>query len=197
MSRPHLRKSDQQITNLQANRKGIETRTKPLGNYNSGTDVKTSIVVARSLNGVIGNGSKIPWKVKGEQSLFKQITMGGTLVMGRKTFESIGLPLPGRKTIIVSRNKNYSHDGCEVCPSIESALRLGDKIKKPIFIAGGGEIYRLTLPIVETVHITTIQTEVTGEVYFPDFPNKDFELAEEREYTSNVNYFYQRYEKLR
>ena len=157
--------------------------------------MKTAIVVARSLNGVIGNGSKIPWKVKGEQSLFKHITMGGTLVMGRKTFESIGLPLPGRKTIIVSRNKKYSHVSCEVCPSIKAALRLGDEIKKPIFIAGGGEIYRLTLPIVETVHITTLQTEGTGEVSFPDFPTPDFELAEEREYESNVNYLYQRYEK--
>ncbi len=157
--------------------------------------MKAAIVVARSLNGVIGNGSKIPWKVKEEQSLFKQITMGGTLVMGRKTFESIGRPLPGRETIIVSRNKNYDQDGCNVCPSIEAALQLGDEINKPIFVAGGGEIYRLTLPIVDTVHITTIQTEVTGDVYFPDFPTPDFDLAEEREYESNVNYVYQRYEK--
>tara|TARA_E500000331_G_scaffold341001_2_gene372902 strand:- start:2587 stop:3069 length:483 start_codon:yes stop_codon:yes gene_type:complete len=157
--------------------------------------VKTSIVVARSLNGVIGNGSEIPWKVKGEQSLFKRITMGGTLVMGRKTFESIGRPLPGRTTIIISRNEHYRQDDCEVCPSIEAALQLGNEIEKPIFVAGGGEIYRLALPIVDTVHISTIQTKVTGDIYFPDFPTRDFELAEEREYESNINYVYQRYEK--
>ena len=72
------------------------------------------MIVARSRNGIIGNGDEIPWKVKGEQRLFKQITMGGTLVMGRKTFASIGKALPGRETIVISRNKNFSSEHCKV-----------------------------------------------------------------------------------
>lgn len=159
--------------------------------------MKTAIIVARSQNNVIGNGLNIPWKVKGEQLIFKRITQGGTLIMGRKTFQSIGRPLPGRTTIIVSRNQDYSQEGCTVCDSLEAAFELADQALKPVFVAGGGEIYQLALPLVDTVHISTIQADVSGDVLFPPFPPVDFTLAEEEFFESNINYVYQRYERSR
>jgi len=157
--------------------------------------VNISMIVARSRNGIIGDGDEIPWKVKGEQKLFKQITMGGTLVMGRKTFASIGKALPGRETIVISRNKNFRSEHCKVCPSLQAAFEEAKKLAKSIFIAGGGEIYKLALPFVKTVHISTLQTQARGDVYFPAFPTKDFILIEERKFESNINYVYQRFER--
>lgn len=158
--------------------------------------MKRAIIVARSQNNVIGNGPNIPWKVKGEQLIFKRITEGGTLIMGRKTFQSIGRPLPGRTIIIVSRNKDYSQEGCTVCDTLEAAFELADQAQKPVFVAGGGEIYKLALPLVDTVHISTIQAEISGDILFPSFPTDDFKLAEEQFFESNINYVYQRYERI-
>jgi len=153
------------------------------------------IIAARSLNNVIGRGSDIPWKVKGEQKLFKEITMGGTLIMGRVTFESIGRPLKGRSTIIVTRKKEFQHDGCQVAHSIDEALLLAKQIGKTIFVVGGGELYRQCLPLADRVHLTTINTEVEGDIYFPDFPSKNFELIQEKTYKSNIDYCYQIYRR--
>ena len=157
--------------------------------------MKRAIIVARSQNNVIGNGPDIPWKIKGEQIIFKRITEGGTLIMGRKTFQSIGRPLPGRTTIIISRNQSYTQKGCFVCDTLEAAFELADHEQKPVFVAGGGEIYKLALPLVDTVHISTIQAEISGDILFQSFPTDDFTLAEEQFFESNINYIYQRYER--
>jgi dihydrofolate reductase len=157
--------------------------------------MKTSIVVARSVNGVIGKGSRIPWRVKGEQKLFKDITMGGVLIMGRKTFESIGRPLPGRETIVISRNPDYRPDGCATAPGLEAALAMAARMDRPVYIVGGGEIYRDALPLVDGVHITTICDTIEGDVFFPDFPTDDFHLVTEERYDSNINYVYRYYER--
>ena len=117
--------------------------------------------------------------------------------MGRKTFESIGRPLSGRTTIIVSRNKDYSQDGCTVCDSLTSALESARQVHKSVFVAGGGEIYQLALPLVDTVHISTIQAEISGDVLFPAFPTPDFALVEEHFFESNINYIYQRFERVK
>ncbi|HKI73796.1 MAG TPA: dihydrofolate reductase [Pseudomonadales bacterium] len=156
----------------------------------------TSIVVARSRNNVIGNGNEIPWRVKGEQKLFKEITMGGILVMGRKTYDSIGRPLPGRETIIVTRNPEYSAEGCRIAPSLEAALELARRSDRPIYIVGGGEIYRQALPVVDAVHITTIETDVEGDVTFPDFPTSAFRLEDEQHHESNIDYTYKYYTRI-
>ena len=154
-----------------------------------------SMIAARSLNGIIGSGDEIPWEVRDEQRLFKQITMGGTLIMGRKTFVSIGKALPGRETIVISRNKNFTSEHCKICPSLQEAFTEAKKLANPIFIAGGGEIYKLALPFVKIVHISTIEIQAQGDIYFPDFPTKDFILIEERKFESNINYIYQRFER--
>ncbi len=155
----------------------------------------TAIIAARSLNGIIGNGSSIPWRVKGEQAMFKKITMGGILIMGRKTFDAIGRPLPGRSTIIITRNLEYTREQCLVCHSLESALCRATMLDRPVFIAGGGDIYRQSLPLVNTVHLTTIQAEFCGDTRFPDFPTDDFTLEEEQFHTADINYIYQRYQR--
>ncbi|MEX0943911.1 MAG: dihydrofolate reductase [Pseudomonadales bacterium] len=155
--------------------------------------MRLSMVVARSLNNVIGNGSEIPWRVKGEQKLFRDITMGGVLIMGRKTFESIGRPLPGRETIIVTRNTGTNHAGCKVAHSLAQAIAMAQASNRPVYIVGGGDIYQQALPLVDEVHLSTIQTNVDGDVFFPDFPTNEFHLVREEKFNSNINYTYQHY----
>lgn len=154
-----------------------------------------SIVVARARNHVIGNANAIPWHAEGEQRLFRDITMGGVLVMGRKTFESIGRPLPGRETIIITRNSAFSVPGCTTADSLEAGLTLARKHNRPIHIAGGGEIYREALPLVDLVHLTTVQVTVSGDTRFDHFPTPDFVLESEQFFESNLNYIYQRYRR--
>ncbi len=151
------------------------------------------IIAARSLNNVIGNNDEIPWRARGEQKLFKDITMDSVLIMGRKTFESIGRPLPGRQTIIISRNADYQQAHCETASNLENALSLAANHHKAIFVAGGGQIYKQALPQASGVHLTTVQCTVDGNVFFPDFPTPDFRLVEEKQFESNINYHYQHY----
>jgi len=152
------------------------------------------MVAAQSENQVIGRGLEIPWKVKGEQALFKKITINGTLIMGRKTFQSIGRPLPGRTTIVVSRDPDLAITGCETSTSLELAIARAAEINKPIFIAGGGELYRQALDIADEIHLTTIHTKVEGDVLFPAVP-ANFRLVEEKAFTSNINYTYRHFER--
>ena len=154
------------------------------------------LIAARSLNNVIGNDSEIPWKAKGEQKLFKRITMDSTLIMGRKTFESIGRPLPGRSTIVISRNQDLVIPGCEVAGNLEKAIEAANLTNKPVFVAGGGEIYAQALPLATEVHLTTIQCEVDGNIFFPDFPVSEFKLLEEEMFNSNIDYLYQHFQRI-
>ncbi len=156
--------------------------------------MKVALVAAQSENHVIGRGLEIPWKVKGEQALFKQITQDGTLIMGRKTYQSIGRPLPGRITIVVSRDPALDIEGCETSTSLTAAIERADEIGKPIYIAGGGELYRQALAIADEIHLTTIHTSVEGDVLFPDVPI-DFNLVEEKSFSSNIDYTYRRFER--
>lgn len=153
-----------------------------------------AIVAAQSENRVIGRGSEIPWRVKGEQALFKQITMGGTLIMGRKTYEAIGRPLPGRQTIIVSRDKAYRAEGCITADSLASAITRAEAMGQPIFIAGGGDIYRQAIDTADALHLTTIHTETEGDIFFPEVP-EEFELRQEQAFTSNIDYTYRYFER--
>ena len=148
------------------------------------------LIAAQSENGVIGKGMEIPWRVKGEQKLFRDITLGGTLIMGRKTYESIGRPLPGRQTVIVSRT-GFAAEGCTTASSLEDAISKASTDR--IYIAGGGEIYVQALPLASGLHLTTIHAEVQGDVFFPSFAEADFELVTEQHYSSNIDYTYRHY----
>lgn len=154
-----------------------------------------ALVAARSRNHVIGRDADIPWTVKGEQALFKKITMNGCLIMGRRTFESIGRPLPGRLTQIVTRQTQYAQPGCRVFHSIEAALQDAQQTGRPIFVIGGGELYAATLANARQVHLTTIDLEVAGNVFFPDFPTPAFKLTHREHFESNHHYTYEIYEQ--
>jgi dihydrofolate reductase len=123
------------------------------------------IIVAVSKNGIIGNNNSLIWKLPNDLKRFKEITTGGSVVMGRKTYESIGRPLPNRRNIIISRDLNYYVNDCEVVNSIEEALLL---INNNCFIIGGGEIYKQVLPITDIIYLTKIDEEFEGDTYFPE-----------------------------
>lgn len=130
-------------------------------------------------NRVIGKDNQIPWHLPEDLKQFQETTMGYPLIMGRKTFESIGRPLPGRRTIIITRNKDYPEKGVTVAGNLEQALELcrgNDKV----FIAGGGEIFRQALPIADTIILTTLDREVEGDVFFPEIPPGKFAQTEKK-----------------
>ena len=135
--------------------------------------MKIILIAAMAKNRVIGRGNGIPWHIPGEQQRFKTMTMGHTLIMGRKTFESIGRPLPGRKTIIVTRNPEYRAAGCSVAPSLAAAIALCPETET-IFIAGGGEIYREALPLADAIYLTVLDREVEGDTLFPEVAPNQF-----------------------
>ena len=153
-----------------------------------------NIIAGQALNRVIGRGIEIPWRAKGEQLLFKRLTLGGVLVMGRKTFESIGRPLPGRQTVIVTRQPGFAVEGCHTVDSIEAAVDLGRTLGE-VFIAGGGEIYAQSMALADGVHLTTVQTEPEGDVFFPEMPANESTLVRGTWYASNINYLYQYYRR--
>ena len=156
--------------------------------------LKISLIAAKSTNGVIGDGPRIPWSAKGEQLIFKAITFNQWLLLGRKTYESMG-KLPNRKYAVVSRSRFNSNDeNVLVFQSIEEALRKLSKITDHVFVSGGGQIYKALINRVDTLHLSTIHQEVTGDVLFPQLP-KDFKLVFEQHFESNIDYMYQIWQK--
>lgn len=127
-----------------------------------------NIIVAMARNRVIGIDNKLPWHIPGDLKYFKGLTMGHHIIMGRKTYESIGRPLPGRTTVIVSRDPGYVQDGCLVAHSLEEAIRLSEGDDQ-VFFVGGGSLYEQALPRVGRLYITEIQADYDGDAHFPDF----------------------------
>jgi dihydrofolate reductase len=155
------------------------------------------IIVAMSENRVIGNNNELIWKLSSDLKRFKELTTGHPVVMGRKTYESIGRPLPNRRNIIITRNSEYEVEGCEVVSSLEEALLLTNN---DCFIIGGGEIYKQSLEIADKVYLTVVHKDFEGDTSFPELnetwvsiDSKDFEADEKNEY--NYSFIeYERYE---
>ncbi len=143
------------------------------------TGVKVSIIVAVAENGVIGRGGEIPWRLKSDLKRFKALTMSHTVVVGRKTHEAIlkrlGHVLPGRRTIVMTRQKGYQARGYEVVGSWEDALALV-RGEEEVFVIGGAEVYRHVLPFVARLYLTKIPGSFEGDAYFPDLDRDDWEL---------------------
>ena len=134
--------------------------------------VPITLVAALAENGVIGRDNGLPWRLKSDMVHFRAITMGKPVVMGRKTFLSIGRPLPGRTTIVVSRDGGFAAPGIVVAASVEAALTVarGDALRRGadcIIVAGGADLYAQTMPLAERLHITYVHRAVDGDVYFP------------------------------
>jgi dihydrofolate reductase len=159
--------------------------------------VKISIIAAVAANRVIGRRGKIPWKIPGEQKLFKKITFGHAVIMGRRTYESIGRPLPGRLNIIVTRNRNYLAAGCSVMHDLPGALNSCPQDEDEAFICGGGQLYREALPLADRIYLTVIQKDIPGDTYFPDIPSAEFRLKESRTIQGVEPYSFQIYERRR
>jgi len=132
-------------------------------------------IAAMSLNRVIGNGNQIPWHLPEDFKWFKATTTGHIIVMGRKTFESIGRPLPNRETIVLSRSA-FAHPGVRTIPSLDALPSAASD--KQVFICGGAQIYEQALPLCSDLFLTLVKQEVAGDAFFPPFEDQ-FELSEE------------------
>lgn len=130
-----------------------------------------SIVVAiAERNRAIGKDNKLPWHIPEDLKRFKEITSGHPIIMGRKTFKSIGRPLPNRTNIIITRDANYQMEKCVIVNSIEKAIQEASQLEQEeIFIIGGGEIFKQALPYVDKLYLTIVKGPIDGDVFFPEY----------------------------
>ena len=136
-----------------------------------------SLIVAASTNNVIGQNGELPWRLPSDLQRFKRITMGKPIVMGRKTWESIGRPLPGRKNIVLTRHADYVADGAELVTSPAAALHAAGRAAEVVII-GGGQIYDLFLPKAQRIYLTRVGADVDGDAYFPPIDAGKWQLQD-------------------
>ena len=153
--------------------------------------MKKTIIVASSENGGIGKDGAIPWKLKDDLAFFKETTMGHTLIMGRKTFDSIGFPLPGRRSIVVTRRADFLAEGCHVVNSLREAFALAEeKGEEEVFVAGGGEIYQQTIDLVEKIYLTRVHAIIEADSFFPEIGEPEWVLISEKRHSSDDKHRY-------
>ena len=134
------------------------------------------LIVARSKNNVIGKNGKIPWKIKGEQKQFKELTTGNVVIMGRNSYDEIGRPLPNREMIVISNTKKYIGENLHTASSVKEAIEFAKG--KDVYIAGGYGVYKEAIPLVDVMYITEININVEqGDVFFPEFDDNNFNIS--------------------
>lgn len=140
------------------------------------------MISATARNNVIGYNGRIPWNIPEDKAFFRQVTTGGIVIMGRRTYEDIGRPLPNRFNIIVSRTKNFSSDNMRTAGSLEEAIDTGRKYnsEKDIFLCGGQKIYTLGMKYTQKIYLTEIDKNFDGDAFFPPIDSRKFFLAERR-----------------
>ena len=142
-----------------------------------------NMIAAAAANGVIGSNGKLPWDIPEDRAYFKRITMGGVVIMGRRTYEEIGSPLPGRYNIVVSSSRRFSGEMLMTTASLESALTAAENyisVQDPsaeIFLCGGEAIYRKGIGICEHIYLTRLDASYEGDAHFPDISDNDFRLV--------------------
>ncbi len=141
---------------------------------------RISLIAAVSKNGVIGHEQKLPWNIPEDLKRFKEITYGAPVIMGRKTYESIGRLLPGRKNIIITRSLDRLIPNAWIVPSLERAVEEIAGVPEA-FILGGGEIYRLALPIADRIYLTEIDLKIQGDTTFPEWSREEFKETKREE----------------
>lgn len=139
------------------------------------TKPRISLVAAIAANGVIGTANTLPWRLPEDLKRFKKLTLGRPVIMGRKTYESIGRPLPDRHNIIVTRNASYHAQGCTIASSLNAALDACGLAHDEIFIIGGAQIYREAMPLAQRLYLTEIRREYAGDARFPDIRQGEWE----------------------
>ncbi len=146
---------------------------------------RITLIVARAHHGVIGRDNQLPWRLPEDLRHFKATTLGHTLVMGRRTFESIGRPLPGRRTVVLSHDRARRFEGCDQAASLSEALAaIAARGETEIFIAGGAKVYAQALALAHRLLITEIDLEVDGDAHFPDFDPRDWPVHSREERTA-------------
>lgn len=162
--------------------------------------MKISLIVAVSPDGVIGKNGKMPWHLPADLQYFKSITMGKPIVMGRKTWESLGRPLPGRKNIVLTRDENFSAEGCTVIHGLdELAQAVGGADE--VMIIGGAELYRQMLPRAEHIYMTRVACDVEGDTWFPEFNKAEWKTgfieAHDADEKNPCAYTFIRYDRIK
>lgn len=150
------------------------------------------LIVAYSKNRVIGNKGQIPWRIKGEQKRFRELTTGNVVIMGRRSYEEIGRPLPNRYTIVVSNTQKFEAENCTTVGSLEEAIRIADKTKN-IYISGGAGLYKEAIDLVDVMYITEIDAVIEGDTYFPEFNVDEFDREVECHVDGEIPYDYVTY----
>jgi len=142
---------------------------------------KVAIIAAMTRDRVIGLGDRLPWNLPEDLLLFKRLTIGGTVIMGRKTYESIGHPLSERQNIVLTRTVS-DLPGVMVCGNFIDSLTAAGQLDRPVFILGGAQLYRKALPIAAVLHISWVKRSFHGDVYFPEFDLAEWAVMEEKDY---------------
>jgi dihydrofolate reductase len=140
-----------------------------------------SLIVAMDENRLIGNDNQLPWRLPADLAFFKRTTMGKPIIMGRKTFDSIGRPLPGRHNIVITRDPEFSAEGCEVVHSIEAALA-GCSDHDELMLIGGATLYEQTLDQVGCMYVTRIHHSFSGDTWFPEFDIRHWRISEQQDF---------------
>jgi len=148
-----------------------------------------TLIVAVADSGVIGRDNTLPWHLPEDLKRFKRLTLGKPVVMGRKTFESIGKPLPGRRNIVVTRDTNYHRDGIDVVHGVDAALRAAGDAPE-VMVIGGAELFRVLLPRAERLHLTRVHGDVAGDVVWPALDEREWRVMEREEYAADERHAY-------
>jgi len=151
--------------------------------------VIVALLVAAAENGVIGRDGDLPWRLPRDLQWFKRLTTGHTLIMGRKTFESIGKPLPDRRTIVVTRNPSYHAPGVEIVGSLDEAFAIAAD-ETEVFVVGGAAIYREALPRATRLYVTRVHADVDGDVTFPPLNPAEWRLVWEEPHPADERHAY-------
>ena len=146
------------------------------------------LIAAVAANGVIGSGNRIPWQMPGEQSRFKETTMGHVLIMGRKTWDSLARPLPGRRNIVVTRDISFVALGAEVVHSLQEALTAAGPQAEKVFVIGGEQLYSVAVDRADTIILSRLDQAFDGDAFFPPFPSPPFMLIHSERITGPIPY---------
>ena len=148
-----------------------------------------SLVVAVAENGVIGRNNQLPWRLPEDLAYFKRVTMGHPIIMGRRTYESIGRPLPGRTNIVVTNNRDFEAAGCIVVHSLEEAWKAAGNAGE-VSIIGGTALFQATLPVADRIHLTEVHANVEGDTFFPHFDRHDWRETEVMRHAADARHTY-------
>jgi dihydrofolate reductase len=152
-----------------------------------------SLIAAMAENRVIGRGNSIPWNIPSDQQRFREITMGHPVILGRKTFEIIGRPLPGRRNIVLTRNRNYRAEGAVIVHDLDAAFAAGMDADE-VFVCGGGMVFHETIALADRIYLSLIHRKYKGDVFFPDIP-PDFVEVHKEEIDNTPPYSFVIYER--